>query len=682
MAGKIVSLIPGSTRSDHPSGDHEATESLLRMSEERYRRIVDTITDYIFTVYIENGQPTMTKHRPACEGVTGYSSEEFETDPYLWIKMVPEEDHCRINKQIASILSKKKPYSIEHRIIRKDGEVRWVANIPVPHEDDLGNLVSYDGLIRDITERKLAEKQLRQAKEEWERTFNAIQDIITIMDLQMRIIQVNRTACEMLQSEPEEIIGRYCYEVFRKSPSTCSHCPAEATLRDLKTHSHEIEHEYLQRSFLVSCSPLFDEQGAFKGIVHTAKDISVQKKLSQQLHKAQKMEAIGTLAGGIAHDFNNLLAAILGFAQMAKDEAMTDSPVSRYLGNVLQAGKRATELVKQILAFSRQDRQKNDIMPFQVSSIIKESIKLLRASLPATIDIKRHIDPQCGLIVADPNQVQQVFMNLCTNAFHAMEETGGRLDITLKLADQDKSDFCRKQDDNTTQYIELVVRDSGPGIDPAIQQKIFHPYFTTKEAGKGTGLGLSIVHGIVTNLGGQIFVESELGKGAAFFVYFPMCESTAIPEKHLLAEQNPRGNEHILFVDDEDLLVEMNKDMLEGLGYTVTGKTCSCEALLKFQHQPNLFDLVITDQTMPGMTGTLLARSLLQIRPDIPIILCTGFSNIISEEQAKEIGIKEFVMKPLLQGDISMLIRKVLDSGTPQPLVGRQELNHGQGDGS
>ena len=393
-------------------------------------------------------------------------------------------------------------------------------------------------------------------------------------------------------------------------------------------------------------------------IVKRKKFEEEKKKINEQLRQAQKMEAIGTLAGGIAHDFNNLLAVILGYSEILIEEVQPDSKFANYLNTIISAGNRAKNLVKQILAFSRQAELER--IPLKIQPLIKEGLKMLRSSIPTTIRITENIDPKSGSVLADPTQINQILMNLCTNAYHAMEDTEGILSVTLKTT------FI--QPDNKTmllhvtpgEYVEVTVSDTGTGIGTDIIEKIFDPYFTTKEIGTGTGMGLSIIHGILSDYDGTITVESELGKGSTFHVYFPVVENETLPEIKK-PEDLPGGKERILFIDDEKFLSEMGKDMLERLGYHVTVRYNSIEALTTFQNAPNEFDLIITDQTMPGMTGSDLSRRMMQIRPDIPIILCTGYSNLIDEDSAKDLGIKEFALKPITKEVIAELIRKVFN---------------------
>ncbi len=426
---------------------------------------------------------------------------------------------------------------------------------------------------------------------------------------------------------------------------------AQAALKDLNV---ELEDRVQERtlSLLQSNADLLHE------IAERKMAEEQRKKLEMQLQQAQKMEAIGTLAGGIAHDFNNILGAILGNAEMARSDVQAGTDLADDLDEVIKASHRARELVKQILAFSRQDDA--ECIPLQPADIVREAMKMLRPSIPSTIEIQQTIASSTGLVMADPTHIHQILINLCTNALHAMENDGGRLEISLADVVLHKDDLSKEPDVTPGRFVQLSIKDSGRGIDPEIQSKIFDPYFTTKEVGKGTGLGLSIVHGIVKSYGGLISLASERGKGAAFHVFLPVIEQETLSDLKSY-EIILSGRERILFVDDEKMLVEMGRKMLERLGYRITARASSLEALETFQGMPDQFDLVITDQTMPGMTGLELAKRLLQIRPDIPIILCTGYSTIISEDMAKAAGVREFALKPLAKRDITRLIRNVLD---------------------
>jgi CheY-like chemotaxis protein len=367
----------------------------------------------------------------------------------------------------------------------------------------------------------------------------------------------------------------------------------------------------------------------------------------------QKIEALGTLTGGIAHDFNNILAAIIGFTELVAGHADSGSRDAHALERVMEAALRGRDLVRQMLTYSRKTEQVKK--PLSVSSVVKETVRLIRATTPTTIDIRVDVSSESDVIFGDPTQIQQVLMNLCTNATHAMRESGGSLD-----------DYVVTQSNGTPhgvepgRYVRLVVRDTGVGIDPDIRDRIFDPFFTTKGLGEGSGLGLSVVHGIVEQHEGYITVESEPGRGSAFTVYLPQI-AAEMETGAVIDDEIPTGSERILFVDDEEALVEMGEDVLAELGYEVTSRMNGREALALFRADPSRFDLVMTDQTMPEMTGIDLAREILAIRPDMPIIMCTGFSHLVDADKPAAAGIRAFAMKPLTKREIAGTIRKVLD---------------------
>jgi signal transduction histidine kinase len=390
------------------------------------------------------------------------------------------------------------------------------------------------------------------------------------------------------------------------------------------------------------------------------------KKLSRQLQQSQKMEAIGTLAGGIAHDFNNILAIILGYTELAKVHASTscwnrNCPVSEDLDRVLQASARAKDLVRQILTFSRQ--QNDDKTPLQLGPVIKEALDLLRSSLPQSIEIKTKISSGKAQILANGTQLQQIIMNLGTNAHHAMRETGGILSVEIDtVIIQDFDEKSKSLLLSPGRYLQIKVCDNGCGMERSILDKIFDPYFTTKPLGQGTGMGLAVVHGIVKGLDGLINVYSEPGKGTSFVIYLPQLEEKTASPVELLAGPSPTGNERILLIDDEILVAEMQARLLESLGYSVNHETDPLKALQSFSEDPKAYDLVLTDMTMPKMNGATLIQKIHEIQPTIPVILCTGFSELVNEAKARSLGVKAFAMKPLSRNSIAEIIRKALDS--------------------
>jgi CheY-like chemotaxis protein/anti-sigma regulatory factor (Ser/Thr protein kinase) len=381
--------------------------------------------------------------------------------------------------------------------------------------------------------------------------------------------------------------------------------------------------------------------------------------MEAQLQQTQKFEAIGTLAGGVAHDFNNMLSPILGYSEILATRFSAGSSEFESLQEVMKAANRAKDLVRQILTISRQTEHK--LIPVKIHLIVNEALKLLRATISKNIVIKHHIE-KTGAVLADPTQIHQIVMNLCTNSFHAMRENGGVLSVSISSVDTVKEDQKPGVPNPISgDYLKLEISDTGPGIDPVDLKRIFEPYFTTKKQEEGTGLGLAVVHGIVKSHKGHINVDSQPGKGTTFRIFFPCLETSDTPGDVTLPLQRIQGeNEHILLVDDEASIVQMEKNMLKELGYHVTATTSSAELLEIFTNRPDDFDLIITDMSMPKMNGAELARKLMVIRPDIPIILCSGFSDNMNEEKAKSIGLKSFLLKPVAVEVLSHTIRNAL----------------------
>lgn len=537
-------------------------------------------------------------------------------------------------------------------------EGAYESPISVVTNGEIGALAkSFNDMGQAITQR---EAGLQRAKEEWERTFDSISDILTIQDKEFHIIMANKATCEFFGKSRDEIQGEICYELFHDSSVPCLGCPTIKTLEDNKNHNAEmiVGRQQSKRNMLLSSSPIFDDEEECIGIVYSAKDLTEIKELENKLRQAQKMEAIGTLAGGIAHDFNNILTPILGYSEILMDAFPVGSQERADEEHVLKAANRAKELVKQILTFSRQTEHERK--PVKLHFIIKEALKLLRSSLSANIEIKQNIYADSCPVLADPTQVHQVLMNLCTNSYHAMRDTGGILTVSLSEVEISPEDYQDNLSLQTGKYIKLAVSDTGHGMDKVLVEKIFDPYFTTKKKGEGTGLGLSVVHGIVKSHHGQITVYSEPGQGTEFHVYLPCIEA---PVPASLAEQQeiPKGRqEKVLVVDDEEAIAELLGNMLEKLGYVVMTKSNSAMALETFQDEYKSIDLVVTDMSMPGMNGAELAAELLKIKPGLPIILCTGFSEIINEEKARAFGFTGFLLKPVLKSQLANAVKDAL----------------------
>ncbi|RJX35418.1 MAG: response regulator [Desulfurivibrio sp.] len=519
---------------------------------------------------------------------------------------------------------------------------------------------------RMIRDRRKNEEEMLRLRAMLSNIINSMPSILVGVDQDGRVIQWNLEAEKMTGISSAAALGCMLVEVLPQLAGQQENIRLAMADRQPQKASRVVDQRDGRTHYVdIVVYPLIGE--AMAGAVIRVDDVTDQveaeaerSKLLNQLQHSQKMEAIGTLASGIAHDFNNILTPILGYADMIRNETPAESHVAAYLTAVLNAGNRAKDLVGQILAFSRQQEQ--DRQPVQIHLIVKEALKLLRASIPATIDMRTDIDPECCQVLADPSQIHQIVMNLCTNSYHAMRATGGVLAIRMApLAIDEEAARAISPELAPGPYVHLKISDTGHGMDPMTLERIFEPYFTTKKEGEGTGLGLSVVHNIVKSHGGHIAAVSALGRGATFHVYLPRLLQAGAPLPQPV-QTLPAGSERILLVDDEEVISRMEELMLTDLGYQVTALLDSAKALQTFNARPADFDLVITDMTMPHLTGLELTGEILKIRPDMPIIMCTGFSELVNEEQAKAQGVREFLMKPVMKNDMAHAVRRALDS--------------------
>ncbi len=630
------------------------TQEMLRDSESRYRSVVENIQD---TFYRTDKNGIMTMVSPSASRLYGAPADKILGEPIENFWMCPSERaefYQRLEKDGVV-----RDYEVVVR--RKDGSPLLTSVTSVLRRDKDGSILGVEGVIRDITERKLAEEE----RVRLQTAIDQVAEGIIITDKNW-VIQYANPALERITGHwMEEIIGRHTsvilsdqhdkdfYKQLRKDHLISGEgWTGRLVCKKKDGVFYDAE---------VTASGVRDKSGELINYVCIYRDVTREAELKRELHHAQKMEAIGELAGGIAHDFNNILGVIIGYTELSLLRVSEKSPVRGNLERVLKAASRASDVVKQILAFSRNSEQERK--PVQIVPIVREALGLLRSSLPSTIRIKQDlkVNPENGIVLADPTQIHQVLMNLCTNAAHAMRAKGGTLSVRISEAKEVSVD-PEHPDLNGGPYISLSVSDTGIGMDAAVMERIFDPYFTTKVQGEGTGLGLSVVQGIVKSHEGKITVSSTPGQGTTFRIFLPKILEQVEADAQDAEQIPPTGSGRILFVDDEQALADLGKEMLESLGYQVTALTSSRHALETFRACPDEFDLVITDMTMPDLTGRDLAKQVMEIRADIPVVLCTGFSDQINANQAQGAGICDFVMKPYVCATLAKSIRKLLNN--------------------
>ena len=629
-------------------------EAAMRESEEKYRLLIKNLPGVVYRGYRDWSVEFIDKK---IEQLTGYTVEEFNSRQINWSDIIFQEEDIKAASDDfhKALKTKDQSYVREYRIKAKDNSIYWIQ--------DRGQIVSngkeveyISGVFYDITKQKRTEEESLLLATAIEHAAESV-----IISNKSGAIQYVNPAFEQLSGfSREEIVGQN-FRIFRSDKHE------KGFYKDMwevisrgniwSGHITNRMKDDTLREFETKISPVHNRSGDIVSFVSVNRDVTQEKVLEAQLHQSQRMQSIGTLAGGIAHDFNNILSAIIGYTELTIDYLENGSLPYNNLQEVLEAGERAKGLINQILTFSRQSEQ--DLKPLQLKLIVKEALKLIRATLPSTIEIHQDFTSDAA-ILGDQIKVHQILMNLCTNAGHAMLGKDGMLSVCLSEVEFDSSFRIKHFDIKSGSYLKLSISDTGHGMSASLMERIFDPFFTTKEKGKGTGMGLSVVHGIVKSHNGTIHVYSEPGEGSTFNVYLPIIEKQL--EQKIIAEKPiPTGTEHILFVDDEESLINMGKQLLVSLGYDVTTRISSIEALELFKTRPDTFDLVITDLTMPNMTGDELAKQLMAIRSDIPVILCTGFSTRITEEKAKSMGIRAFILKPLIRKDIAETIRKILD---------------------
>jgi PAS domain S-box-containing protein len=649
-SGDIVAIYKNMT------ADKQA-ENSLRQSEKTLRTVIDTSPNCVF---VRDAKGTYVLANKTLAGLYGVSTKEIigTTDGELAARQgLKETDAQCFQQEDATVIKDQKPVTIgKHAFTPKHGSMRWfrMTKVPIDLPDHPRCVL---GVATDITDQVDAEEQHALL-------FTAIEqspEAIVITDRDGSIQYVNPafetnsgySRAEALNQNPRILKSDRHDESFYRT--------MWATLTQGKIWRGRIVNRRKNGGLYteeVSISPVLSEKGQITHYVAVKQDISKELETEAYLRQAQKMEAIGTLAGGIAHDFNNILTSTIGFSELALDEVAKGSELEEYLKEIYISAKRARDLVSQILAFARQPEEA--VQPIRVSLIVIETIKFLRSTVPTSIEIHQQLASD-GMVLADPTQIHQVCMNLCTNAVQAMEERGGKLEVRLadRILDQGQSGMYGELAPG--RYLVLSIADTGCGISADNMNSIFEPYFTTKGVGEGTGLGLAVVHGIVKGYGGEIEVASQPGQGTTVTVYLPRIDDREKMDTADVPLEMPPGRERILIVDDELAITRMIGKTFERQGYQVTIRTSSVEALALFQHNPDAFDLVITDMTMPILTGDRMATEMLKQRPDLAVILCTGYNKKITAETAASIGIRSLIMKPFSKREVLALARGILD---------------------
>lgn len=636
--------------------ERKEAQQALRESERRYRELVENAGDIVFQT---DATGLLTFANMAAQKIMGYSEHEFLGKHYLEF-VCPDHREEAEKFYAAQMRGRLSDTYYEFPLRTKTGKTIWLGQkVQLLRDGDV--VRGLQAFTRDITERVQAEQALRKSEERFRELADLLPQFVYEIDGNGYFAFMNKAGLETIGCTWDDIRrGIKAADVFAGEDRDRAARNISEVMEGSSTQGNEYALQCRGGSLvpvMTYSSPIMSD-GKVVGLRGVAIDVSRLKEMEAQLRHAQKMQAVGTLAGGIAHDFNNLLSPILMGAEMALDEVEdAECETREYLQEIKLAAERAADLVSQILVLSRSDESQARVI--KLGSIVEESTRFLRSTLPATIAVRCEIKTDLDTIKADPTQIQQVLMNLGTNAAHAIGLEGGVLEMELDSVTPETDPACGGS--GPASFVRLTVRDSGCGMTSEVRERVFEPYFTTKPPGEGSGLGLAIVHGIVQRNRGTINVESELGKGTKFTVYFPWAKK--LPDEAGGSSQDiRRGNERILFVDDEPAIVAMACKMLKAMGYEVAGTSGGTEALERVRQEPGKFDLIITDMTMPEMTGRRLAELVLDIRPDMPVILTTGYSNRITWAEAEQIGICSIVFKPLSRREISDAIRKALDS--------------------
>lgn len=651
---------------NHMTGELTRYMAVLREREEEFRGIFDNALEGLYQSTLDH-EGRFVKANPALARILGYETPEVLLADITSLRKqfyLHAEERDRL---LAAIADHRKISGFEVQVQRRDGSVIWVSISAGLRTSSLLDQTVIEGFITDITVRKQAEAELAASKDYLHEIINSIGDPLFVKDEDHRWVLVNDALCAFMGHERNEVLGKSDYDFFPAEQADVFWANDQRVLDSGQINLSEERLTNAEGSIytILTKKTLYTNRLGHRFIVGIIRDLTEQKRaeaeklqLESRLNQSQKMEAIGALAGGIAHDFNNILQPMLSYSELLQRELAVGSPCQRYVDRIYTAGLRAKDLVSQILAFSRQSERKDQPLRIQIG--LKEIVKLCRSIIPAIIPLKLQIDEQCAPVLLDPTQLHQIAMNLIINAYHAVDRNGGEIIVGLQevvVAESEATPVALQP----RRYALLSIADTGCGIEPANMAKIFEPYFTTKGQGQGTGLGLAVVYGIVKEHHGEIKVTSEVGRGTTVAVYLPITEENEDVLPMAQEVGYPQGSERILLVDDEELILEVEQLILTGLGYQVTTRKSSLDALALFQEHPDAFDLVVTDMTMPNMTGNQLAAAVRAIREDVPIILCSGNFECLSRERVSEQGVQFFLRKPITLFEMSHKVRAALD---------------------
>ena len=633
-------------------------EEELSTSQQRYRELLESVTSYIYTVRLENGVPISTAHGPGCLSVTGYTPDEYSADDQLWYRMIHDEDKPTVLDQTARLLRGEQPRPLEHRLIHKNGSTRWIRNVQVPHYDDQGRLISYDGLITDITERKHAEDFARNI-------LQTVDEGFIVIDREYNIVSVNKAYATAVGMTADKIIGKKCYEVSHHILTPCYTHGEECAVRRVfetgephsATHTH---HDAAGNPTYVETKafPLRDESGQVSAAIEILNNVTDKRRLEAQLRHSQKMETVGLLAGGIAHDFNNILTAIVGYGNLIKMKMPVNDQLQPYVEQVLASAARAANLTQGLLAFSR--KQIINPRPIEINDAIGRVDKLLQRVIGEDVELKTILSDSGLTIMADSSQIEQILMNLATNARDAMPD-GGVLTIrttTVQIGEEFRRIHGFGKDGP---YAVITVADTGVGMEEAVRDRIFEPFFTTKELGHGTGLGLSMVYGIMKQNNGYVLVDSTPDEGSTFTLFFPLISAT-MESPVVSRESSPQGGqETILIAEDDPMGRDIIRTVLSEFGYTVIEAVDGDEAVHKFRENQAAIRLVILDVIMPKKNGNEVRAEIARMRPDMKILFLSGYSADVVRKKGIIENDLTLIQKPISPTDLLAAVRKILD---------------------